>query len=83
MCLMIVDIHIKYCLNFHCTHDSFFKFLCFSVYKTVDSVYSVDMYKSVKQNIEKVMRNPKMLKFVLDHRKTKKICKHVLKNYLI
>ena len=41
------------------------------------------MYKSVNQNIEKVMRNPKMLKFVPDHRKTKKICKHVVKNYLI
>ena len=36
--------------------------------------YSMDIYKSVKINIGTVMRNPEMLKFVLDHLKTKKMC---------
>ena len=36
----------------------------------------MDNYKSLKISIEKVMRNPEMLKFVRD---TKKICKHVHK----
>ena len=39
----------------------------------------MDNYKSLKISIEKVMRNPEMLKFVRDHLKTKKICKHVHK----
>ena len=30
-------------------------------------------------NIGTVMENPEMLKFVLDHLKTKKMCKHAVK----
>ena len=40
----------------------------------VDSEYSMDIYKSAKISIEAVMRNPEMLKFALDHLKTKKMC---------
>ena len=29
------------------------------------------------------MKNPQMLKFVPAHLKTKKMCKHTVKNYLI
>ena len=44
--------------------------------------YSIDTYKSVKVSIEIVMRNPEMLKFVPDHLKTKKLCKHAVKKLL-
>ena len=44
----------------------------FSIYKMVNSEYSMDIYKSVKVSIGTVMRNPAMLKFVPDHLKTKK-----------
>ena len=33
-------------------------------------------YKSLSNN-ETVMKNPEMLRFVPEHRKTKKMCKHV------
>ena len=39
----------------------------------------MDIYKSVKISIGVVMRNPNMLKFVPDHLKTKKMCKHEAK----
>ena len=39
----------------------------------------MEIYKSVKINIETVMKNLEMLKFVPDHLKTKKKCKHTLK----
>ena len=42
----------------------------------VDGEYSMDIYKSVKISIGTVMKNPEMLKFVPDHLKTKKMCKH-------
>ena len=45
----------------------------------VDSEYIVDIYKSVKISIRRVMRNPEMLKVVPDHLKTKKMCKHAVK----
>ena len=35
----------------------------------------MDNYKSAKINIETVMRNREKLKSVLDHLKTKKMCK--------
>ena len=41
------------------------------------------IYKSLNISIGTVMRNPEMLKFVPDHLKTKKMCKHAVKNYLI
>ena len=43
----------------------------------------MDTYKSIKISIGTVMRNPKMLKFVPNHLKTKKMCKFAVKNYLI
>ena len=42
-------------------------------------VVSMDIYKSLSINIGTVMENPKMLKFVLDHLKTKKMFKHAVK----
>ena len=42
----------------------------------------MDIYKSVKISIGTVMANPEMLLFVPDHLKTKKVCKHAVKNYL-
>ena len=47
----------------------------------VDSEYTMDIYKFVK-SIGTVIKNPGMLKFVPDHLKTKKMCKHAVKNYL-
>ena len=35
----------------------------------VNSEYRMDIYKSAKINIGTVMRNPEILKFVLDHLK--------------
>ena len=40
---------------------------------------STDIYKSSNIDIRTVMENPKMLKFVPDHLKTKKICHHAVK----
>ena len=45
----------------------------------VDSEYSMDIYKSVKIGIGTVMKNPEMLRFVPDHLKIKKMCKHAVK----
>ena len=49
----------------------------------VDSKYSMGIFKSVKVSIGKVMKNAEMLTFVHDHLKTKKLCKHKVKKYLI
>ena len=43
-------------------------------------VDGMDVYKSLKFNIGTVMKNSEMLKFVLDHLKTKKMCNHAVKN---
>ena len=45
----------------------------------VDSEYNMDIYKSAKISVGAVMRNPKILKFVPDQLKTKKMCKHAVK----
>ena len=45
----------------------------------VDSEYSMNIYKSVRINIGTVMKNPEMLKFVLDHLKTKTMFKNAAK----
>ena len=45
----------------------------------VDSEYSMDIYKSVKISVGRVMRNPEMLKFIPDHLKTKCVCRHAVK----
>ena len=46
----------------------------------VDSGYSTDDYKSPKISIRKIMKNPELLKFIPDQLKTKKMCKHAVKN---
>ena len=42
-------------------------------------VDSVDIYKSLNINIGTVMKNLELIKFVPDHLKTKKLCKHAVK----
>ena len=39
---------------------------------------SMDIYKSLNINIEKVMTNSKLLKFFAYYLKTKKMCKHAV-----
>ena len=56
-----------------------FLLVCFAIYKMVDSKYNMDIYKSIKINIGTVIKNPELLKFVPDHLKTKKLCKHAIK----
>ena len=53
----------------------FFTFL-FSIHKMVDSM---DICKSLNINTGTAMKNPEILKFVSDHLKTKKMCKHTVK----
>ena len=45
-------------------------------------VDSMDIYKSLIINIGTIMKNPEILKFVPDHLKTKKMCKHAVKKLL-
>ena len=45
----------------------------------VDSEYSPDNYNSSKISIGAIIKNPDMLKFVPDHLKTKKMCKHAVR----
>ena len=40
------------------------------------------VYKSLNISNETVMKSPEMSKFVPDHLKTKKMCKHVVKKSL-
>ena len=40
---------------------------------------SMNIYQSLNTNNEKVIKNPKILTFVPDHFKTKKLCKHAVK----
>ena len=48
----------------------------------VDNEYNMNIYKSAKISTATVMRNPEMLIFVPDYLKTKKMCKHAVKNNL-
>ena len=43
----------------------------------------VDIIKPLNNNIGNEMKNLEILKFVSDYLKTKKMCKHAVKNYLI
>ena len=43
----------------------------------------MEVYKSFNISIVTVMENPEMLKFIPDHLKTKKMCKHAVKKLLI
>ena len=40
---------------------------------------SMDIYKSLNINLGTVMKIPEILKYVPDHLKTKKLCKHAVK----
>ena len=57
----------------------FFYFYFFAIYKMGDSEYSMGIYKSVKISIGTVIKNPEMLKFILDRLKTKKKCERAVK----
>ena len=46
----------------------------------VDSEYSIDNYKSLKISNGAITRNSETIRFVPNHLKTKKVCKHALKN---
>ena len=45
----------------------------------VDSRYSTDDYKSLNINIAAITKNLQMLRFILDHLKTKRMCEILLK----
>ena len=51
---------------------AFFYFFCFAIYKMIDSEYNIDINKSVKISTGAVIRNPKILEFVLIILKLKK-----------
>ena len=44
----------------------------------VDSKDSTNIYKCLNIKIGVIMKNPEMLKFVPDHLKTKKVCRHAV-----
>ena len=44
-----------------------------------DSEFSTDDYKSPKNSIRTVMKNPEILKFISDHLKPEKMCKNPVK----
>ena len=64
-----MGIYKRYCLKVQSIQSSLLYFFSFSM----------DIYKSVKISIGTVMGNPEMQKFVSDHLKTKKMCKHAVK----
>ena len=73
--MKIVGIYKKYFLKFQSTQgSSFFLLFYFAMYRMVDSEHSMIIYKSVKNSIGTVMKNPEMLKFVPNQLKTKKMC---------
>ena len=45
----------------------------------------MDVYKSLNISIGTIIKNPEIIKFVPDHVKTKKMCKHAVKklHYLL
>ena len=47
-----------------------------------DIEYSMDIYKSIKISIGTVTKNPKVLEFVPDHLKTKKMWKNAVENII-
>ena len=69
---------INIILIFGLNKTAFFVF-CFSRYKAVDIEYSLDNYESLKISIGAIMKNPEMQRFFLNHLKTKKMCKNVVK----
>ena len=73
------QIYFIFILHLQSNQGSSFYFFCFSTYKTVDNEYSTEGCNSPKIRIGAVMKNREMSKFVPDHHKTKRICKHVAK----
>ena len=65
----------EYCLKFQSIQDRFI-LLFLHKNKLVDSM---DNYTSLNISIVTVTKNPEMLKFVLDHLKTKRMCRHAVK----
>ena len=45
----------------------------------VDSEYSPDNCKSLKISNGAIIKNPEMVRFISDHLKTTKMCKHAVK----
>ena len=45
----------------------------------IGSEYSPDNGKSLKTSIGAITKNPEMLRFIPDHLKIKKVCKHAVK----
>ena len=45
----------------------------------VESEYSQNNYKSLEISIRVMIENPKRLRFVPDHLKTRRMCKHAAK----
>ena len=62
--------------------EQLFYSFCFSLHKIVDSEYSPENYKTLKINIGAIIKNPVMLNIVVDHLKTKKMCKNPAKKLL-
>ena len=71
-----MGIYIKYCLKFQSIQDYSFLLFLFSLYKMVNIV---DLYKSLNISNGTVIIIPEILKFVPDHLKTKRMCKHAVK----
>ena len=73
----------KYYYSFLSEHssfqDSFSFFICFGIYKIVESEYITNNYQSLKISLGAIIKNPEMPIFVPDHLKTKKMCKHAVK----
>ena len=66
-------------LNFSLLEAAFFFYSFCLVYIKYETVDSMDNYKSLNINIGTVIKTSEMLKFVSDHLKTKKMCKHLVK----
>ena len=58
--LKIVGIYKKYCLNLQSIQGSFFYFICFSIYKMVDSEFSMEIYKNKYWSSNEKFRNVKI-----------------------
>ena len=68
-------------LIFSLARTAFFTFVVLVyIKKMVNSDYNPDNYKSLKISIGSIIKNPKMLRYILDHLKRKKILKEQLKN---
>ena len=66
----------KYCLKFQSIQDYSFLLFLFSLYKMVNIM---NLYKSLNISNGTVIIIPEILKFVPDHLKTKRMCKHAVK----